>query len=289
MEGAVAELLRYGLIEPQDSQPAEKNFRLRTFARSYVARETRLTPKDGADILSRFRSIDFTFESERGGATTNRFNIKNFSVQSRSDAVAVQRLRSAIKAARDKDFSEAESIISNLKITNPDYFEVFRVEAFVASEQSDLSRAQGAFETATEIAPQEAQLRLFYAGFLLRRYNDPAAALEQLRTALELSPEEVPLLFEAARAAMYLFDYDSAEKYIDAARVGGFASSKLRQIGLHLHCQLFERRLSYILDKLRPADSERHLLRLLVFLQQLDFSMLDFRNIGTLRKLQNVL
>ena len=55
------------------------------------------------------------------------------------------------------EFDKADRLISEAKLSNPGYFEVYRADAFVACEAKDIFRAIAAYETALEFGDDQPQ------------------------------------------------------------------------------------------------------------------------------------
>ncbi|MBY6152337.1 cold shock domain-containing protein [Vannielia litorea] len=289
VENGIAELLRFGLIEREDESSVESNYRVKTFVRSYIVRVTKPKSFNASDILARFRSIDALFESESASHYRDRYNIRAFTVRSKSEAVAVRKLRSAVGMCHKGDYDGASQLLSSLKISNPDYFEVYRVDAFIAQRQGDLARAKSCYEVACELGHDQPQIFSFFAGFLLRAYGDNELSIEQFDKALILDPGAPRLLSECARANMFAHNFSQAQTLIDQARIGGYSDEHTRLIFTDLQIQVFYRNLTRLLDMSMAKDASDLVEDIFVFLAQLERRMIDFKMVDGLRKLKGAI
>lgn len=287
-EASIAELLRFGLLEQSDDR-LDQTYRLRNFARSYISRQTKLKPKDVTSIHSRLRTIENTYNIETISGNQDRYNIKTYVVSSKSDAVAVQKLRSAALACIRGDFILAESILENLKVTNPNYFEVFRVEAFIAARQLDYPRAIDNYEVAVEIGGDQPQLRYFYSTFLSREVQDHEGAYQQIIAALDIDPQNSTLLFEAARIAMSCLKFDKAKMHLDDVAHESIISPRQVASFIDVRTNLYIRYINYSLDKNTANEAAAWLSNLTDFLHGINIIDVDIRGLETFSRLNSAL
>lgn len=287
-EASIAELLRFGLLEQSDDR-LDQTYRLRNFARSYISRQTNLKPADVSSIISRLRSIDNTYSNETISGTHDRYNIKTYVVTSKSDAVAVQKLRSAAMACIRGDFSSAEAILEHLKITNPNYFEVFRVEAFIAAKQLDYPRAIDSYEVAVEIGGDQPQLRYFYSSFLSKEVHDHEGAYKQIVAALDIDPSNPKLLMEAARIAMGCLDFAKAKSHLDGVESDLILSPREIASFIDIRASFYTRCINYSLDKATANHAADCLSDLVKFLRGVKIVDVDIRGLETFSRLGSAL
>ena len=284
VEEGIAELMRFGLTERSESSDYERLYRLKPFARSYIARVLKLTTKDADHILARFRAVSSAYQVERGAGQRNRYDIRSFTVRSQSEAIAARRLRHASSLALRGRFEDAEKIISELKISSPEYFEVYRTQAFIQYRQGDVSGALASYEAAFDLARDQPQLHYFYGGFLMRSYGDFAAAREQFDAALAIDPNETAVLREASRANFFLYDFERAQGHINAAWKAGFKTFRDEVIVNDLQAQLYVREADHLLSTGDPRGAAEAVRRLHDFLRTVKPDVVDDTMIDHLAK-----
>lgn len=289
VEEGLAELMRFGLIERSESSAYERLYRLKPFARSYISRVLRLTTKDANEILARYRGVSSAFQQERGVGQRNRYDIRSFTVRSQSEALAARRLRHASGLALKSRVEEALEIINELKISSPEYFEVYRTLAFIQYRQGDVTGASASYEAALDIANDQPQLNYFYGGFLMRSYGDFAAAREQFDIALAVDPNETAVLREASRANFFLYDFDQAQVHIDAAWQAGFKTFKDEVIVNDLQAQLYVRKAEHLLALGDPRGAHDAIQELHDFLKTVKPEVVDETMIEHLCKVYRIL
>ncbi len=284
LEASLAELMRFAIVEQISDNKYEIEFQIKPLAKAYLVRVLKATSKDADELLKRFRQIEGIYQNERGAKLHNRYNPNHYVVRSKSEALAVKKLKNAVYFGKKDDFLEAFSIIDSLKVTNPDYFEVYRVEAFISSLSGDNTRAQDAYEVALEIGGSQPQVHLLYGVFLLRKFGDNEGALSQFKAAIELDEEATSAYIEATRASLYLFDFDGAQEYLDKAVQKAQEEQKTKCILCDLQVQILWRKLDHIsrqgeVDKFTGATTA-----LSRFLSEIEMDKIDSVLIGHLKK-----
>lgn len=203
--------------------------------------------------------------------------------------MAVQKLRNAAMACLRDDFSLAEAIIEDLKITNPNYFEVFRVEAFIAARQLDYPRARICYEVAVEIGGDQPQLRYFYSMFLSRDLHDFPAAYQQIIEALNFDPNSYKLRMEASRSAISCLDFSDAKMHLNAIDIEVMRSINQASAIIDLSAHFYTRSIIHGLDKLRIEDAAEYVDDMLAFLRSVNAVDLDMKNLETFSRLANAI
>lgn len=110
--------------------------------------------------------------------------------RSAADGPASNILRAALLASSKGSLDEALKDVDRAKRLSPDFWEVYRVEAFIlsSSNQPRAGNATSLYQKALELAPNEearAIVAHFYSGHLLRSDHDIDASLEMARLAHE--------------------------------------------------------------------------------------------------------
>ncbi|MBL0372613.1 hypothetical protein JJB09_11295 [Rhizobium sp. KVB221] len=284
LEIGLAELLKFSIVEAENQTSYETNYRIKPFARAYISRVLRLTIETQAAVIRKFRNLSFAYQAERGAEGRERYSVRNYIVRSISEAIAAQRLRVAIKHSHADDFQAAQEIIDDLKISNHEYFEVFRSEAFIRYRQQDFPGASQSYETAIELSPDTPQLYFYYGGFLLRAYGDCPGAIAQLSKALMLDPESVDVRRELARAKMYHFDFNGAEAILSEELKKPLSSMRTQLIFADLQVQNFQRMIANCDATGIDADLEDPCERFASFLSSVDLRIVDLKMLEHLRR-----
>ncbi|MEQ6203284.1 NB-ARC domain-containing protein [Sulfitobacter sp. HNIBRBA2951] len=275
LEASVAELLRYAIVEQVQENGYETSFQVKPLAKSYLVRVLKMSANDSKESMKRFRQIDGLYQNERAANAHNKFNPSNYTIRSKSEALAVKKLKIAVSLAKDEDYLSAFSLIDELKVTNSDYFEVYRVEAYVASLSGDNPRAQDAYISATEIGIDQPQVHIMYGGFLLRTFNDPETALEQFEAAIILDKKASFAHIEASRASLYLSRFDIAQEHLDNAITVASNDIKTQNILSDLQVQIFWRKIDLLMKQSDEVEISGALANFASFLSGFSVSDID--------------
>jgi LuxR family glucitol operon transcriptional activator len=151
VEAAIATLLRYALIEDASRNPYERTYSMRAFARSYLSRIEKAQPEFVTSLRARYARIGGTYQAQREVSSVNPYNPSHYTVRSRSEAIAAARLAQAFQKSERGDSDGALKIIDDLRVTAPEYFEVYRTAAVIHLNAGDIPAAQQAYETAIDI------------------------------------------------------------------------------------------------------------------------------------------
>lgn len=236
VEEGIGELTRFGLVTAEDISGIDRHFKLRSFVRSYIIRVINPDKAYTKRIGLKYQRVKDDYERERMQAQADRYQIRNITVRSPSEAIAARKLRRAVRTSATQGWVD-EDLFEELKVTNPAYFEVYRNEGVAAYHASDIPRAIHSYEAALEYGNDEPQLHYFFAGLLMRSgYTERAA--EAYANALKLDPGEPVVLREAARNLFRLHRFDQAREYLDRAGQQRARTQKDMVVLLDLQIQL---------------------------------------------------
>jgi LuxR family transcriptional regulator, glucitol operon activator len=277
VEAGLATLLRYSLITDESEQDQERTYAMSVFVKAYLTRIEKMQPAVVERFREQARQIQSMFESRRSDTSINRYAMHHYTVRSRSEAIAAAQISHAFSAFQRGETEKALRILEDLKITTPEYFEVYRVAAFCCSEIGDMAAAEQNYEMAVDIDASQPQLFLWYAGFAMRRLQDSAKASELFDSALKIDPESSILLREAARNELFVPDFNRAQAILDRAKKIKFNIHKDNVIIYDLQAQLYIRRATALMQGGNFIDSVNDLVSLRSFVDGLSKSYIDQR------------
>jgi cold shock CspA family protein/tetratricopeptide (TPR) repeat protein len=135
-------------------------------------------------------------------------------MRSKSDSIVAKYLIEALDLSKKTKFEEALQKINIAKILAPNYFEVFKTEAWIEAQNRNSIAAQSAYESALLLEPDSAPLLFFYGGFLLRQMSASDKAREQFIRALEKDPHSFYIKLELLRANLFTKQFTESEPLI---------------------------------------------------------------------------
>jgi len=284
VEKCLAELLQFGLVQRDEKVKNERVYSLRGFARSYIIKILKISPEFSSEIARKLRGVEAVFQMERGGVAFNRYDSRAFTVRNRTEALAARKLKDAMASANKADIASAENILDDLRVSSSDYFEFHRVDALVARKAGDIPRAVDAYHAALEIAENQPQLHVYFAGLLSRDMADFPTAAAHLDRALELDPDVPYILQEAARNAFFSYDFPKAKGLLDRAAQHPAKTRRDAIIFSDLNSQLYYREADFLARSGHIEDSARALRGLIGHLSSTPINNIDDKHLEHLRK-----
>lgn len=289
LETGLAELLKFTILDIENIDDLEVNYKIKPFARAYVNRILKIENEDRDKIISKFRKLKSVFEIEKSARGRSRYDTRYFTVRSTSEALAVQKLKCALRLSAKEDFQGALDVLALVKISHPDYFEVYRADAFVKIRHNDITGANVSYETAVDLAPEVSQIHYFYGGFFLRSYNDCKSAIKHLGVAHDLDPESIEIKRELARVKMFDFDFVGADEILAEGLNQDFANLRSKLIFSDLRVQNFQRMIENFTITGINADLDQPMEDFTIFLKTIDPAIVDETMLQHLKKALNII
>lgn len=103
--------------------------------------------------------------------------------------------------------NKKRSLLEKAQNIAPNYFEVYKIRAYIEGEHRNIYQAVENFEIAvslTKSKEDQARILLLYATFYVKNVEDYLKAEEIIVRAEELSPDNVDILLEKNRILMRL-------------------------------------------------------------------------------------
>ncbi|WP_420138290.1 cold shock domain-containing protein, partial [Sphingomonas sp.] len=190
---------------------SETVYELNELPRLYILRNHAPSTQESLSFKQRRNEVSMQFERLLADRGNNRYNKKSIACRNQADAITAKFLTQALGESAAHKFEEARRLVAQAKELDPTFSEVYRVEALVEAYGDRPPAAAEAYENAVALEPNSAPLRYWYAGFLLRGFNDAKLASEQLLIAESLDPDAPAILLELARVEMYLGKFEEAD------------------------------------------------------------------------------
>jgi LuxR family glucitol operon transcriptional activator len=177
------------------------------------------------------------------------YNLNNIAIPDKSFRVVAKYLSDALKTIKKENFNEAWVLIEKAKSIEPNYYEVYRVEAYYYVQNNDIFPARASYEIALDIDSSSAPLRYFFGGFLMRKYNDNEEALKHFKKGYELDNNSL-FKIEIIRAYLYLHEFDKALHEIELLiPLKDQLDERGKMILASLNLQYFKRKGEYLINQ----------------------------------------
>ena len=128
--------------------------------------------------------------------------------------ISAKFLQEALYYSKKGDFNQALLKVKEAKNIDPNYFEVYRVGAFIKATQGDLLSAEEDYQLGLEIAPENPRLLYYYAQFLMFKLEDIDRALQYARKVYDQKPNHPYTAFLVARCFNTAQDFGKAIQVI---------------------------------------------------------------------------
>jgi LuxR family transcriptional regulator, glucitol operon activator len=177
--------------------------------------------------------------------------------------VIARNLYNALLSVQKGKASEAEKLLEEAKRLAPEYFEVYRVDAWLRQSQNNFSAARTSYETAIELEPGYAPLRVWYGGFLLRCLDSSAEALVQYKEAEKIDSDAVEIQKEIAVTSLYLREFDQARRVLDTLLRKANIVKRDATFIYGLHVEFYIRKADSLVENLGFDEAVSYLRRLM--------------------------
>lgn len=143
----------------------------------------------------------------------NEFSLNALVYDNQNQMISAKFLQEALSHSKKGDFEQALSKVHEAKNIDPNYFEVYRVGAFIKATQGDLLSAEEDYQLGLEIAPENPRLLFYYAQFLMFKLEDVDGALDYAKRVYDQKPNHPYTAFLIARC------FNAAQEFNKAIQV----------------------------------------------------------------------
>ncbi len=238
-----------GMISKPRGSSFESRFGLAELARKYLQKHHPLAPEEHKKYIKKRQDLNFSRQELDAERKSDVYSALSIAQSSNSDVIVARYLIEALKHVKGWHLDDAENAVIRAKELAPEYFEVFRVDAWVKNAKGNTVGAQESYDAAIELEPNWAPLRLFYGQFLLRAFNDLDGAMTQLDIASKLDPVAYPIKIEATRVLLYRGDFDDSRKRVCEILAATDIPEWARRKAYDLYLQSFQREAEFAVGR----------------------------------------
>lgn len=212
LKDSINQLLSTNMIQLQSG-----NFAINNMSREYIA--TNYPPSNElirtisfkrSKLNSLLQDIDIKRE-------VNPYNPKSIHYDSSiiSEKIACHYLISALESSSNRDFEKSISFCDKAQNIAPDFYEVYKILAFINAEKSNFFAAINNYDLALAKSSGNNRAIVFYlySVFSTIKMKDFHRAYELIELAEDLAPESYEIFLEKSRVLMLLGKYDEAEEF----------------------------------------------------------------------------
>lgn len=144
----------------------------------------------------------------------NEFSINALTCETSNQRIAAKLLSEALNFSKNKDYDNALLKVKEARNVDPNYFEVYRVSAFMKANTGDILSAEDDYLMGLEISPNNIRLLYYYAQFLLFQLEDTKKALECAEKVYLQKPNHPNTAFLFARCYNVMKEFNKAIQVI---------------------------------------------------------------------------
>ncbi|TVX96666.1 tetratricopeptide repeat protein [Cohnella terricola] len=169
--------------------------------------------------FSKRKKLNDILQSIRVENENDPFNPKSMfaNLQNDNRKLASYYLTNALERSSKNDWEIAFHFVEKAANISPDYFEVYKIKAFIMAEKTELFGALNNYQIALDKCDTEferASVLYLFAVFYVIKLTEHTKALELILEAEKICPDEIMILLEKARILMYLGKYNEAEEIL---------------------------------------------------------------------------
>jgi LuxR family transcriptional regulator, glucitol operon activator len=184
------------------------------FAKEFLSHKHPVNPDYVKKITRKSRELTSGIHDIKKVNSYNEFSVNALACETPNQRIAAKLLSEALCFSRANNYESAFRKVKEAKSVDPNYYEVYRVGAFLKALSGDTLSAEEDYMLGLEIAPNNPRLLYYYAQFLLFYLEDTKKALECAEKVFELKPDHPYSSFLFARCYNVMKEFNKAIQII---------------------------------------------------------------------------
>lgn len=231
-------------------------YAINAMAKDYLKKNNQPDNKFFIEITKERTSLNSKLQEINVKNNVDPYNPKSLSnsLKDETTKIASFYLMKALDASWKRSWELAYQYINRAERIAPDYFEVYKIKAFINAENGNLSDAVDAYRIAlenTENSRERASIYLMYSMFYTLKMSDALNAKTYIDYAIELEPNEAMLLLEKSRVYASLGNFSIAKESLEKIDLESINTEKFENQFVTRKCQL-------ILKECATLDNREH-------------------------------
>lgn len=180
------------------------------FAKDFLSKNYQINAEYVKVLTKKYKALEEGLKDIKKIDRYNEFSINALSFETSNQRIAAKFLSDALGCSRIQNYKLALQRVNEAKNIDPNYFEVYRVSAFIKATQGDILSAEEDYELGLEIAPNNIRLLYYYAQFLLFSLEDSEKALKYAQLVYQQEPHHPYTAFLFARCYNHMKEFNKA-------------------------------------------------------------------------------
>lgn len=196
----------------------QTKFFVTEFAKEYLQQHCPPNNTTYKEIIKKFNSLKGLIENMEVQLKFNPYLPKSICATNKDEKIAAYYLLKSLDYSEKKDYDSAFKFIHKAKNAVPNYYENYKISAFIYASKNSLFEANRDYLTAIECCKDKeklAPLQYLYAGFNLTKLEDPDKAMELCEKAECLDSTSFEIKSLKARILKQMKECEKADILFD--------------------------------------------------------------------------
>ena len=185
------------------------------FAREYLINQKPINKIHLKEISKKLKELSKKMTDIQHANEFNEFGVNSITYRNTNEKIVARFLTEALKLSKRSNFTEAFGKIEDAKKVAPQFFEIYRISAFIKVANDNFLGADADYKIGLEIEPENPRLLFYYAQFLLFQLDDVDSALDMAEKVIGLRPNHPYPAYLYARCYSASGSYDKAIEKIE--------------------------------------------------------------------------
>ena len=239
---SINELLKTNMIKIIDGE-----YEMIAMARDYLSLYHKPNSKFVENYFKMRRQLNNDIQNIRIRKENDPYNPTSlFSRNSKNEKLACYYLSEALEYSYNRDWKKSNNILDKAERIAPDYFEVYKIKAFILAQTRDMYGAISNYNIAISKSRndfEKSTVLYLFAKFYQIYVDDCEKALEMILRADECSSTEyIMIKLEKARILMYLGKYGESELVLNELNIEDDFADKELNIYVTIFAELYRRK-----------------------------------------------
>ncbi len=192
----------------------ELKYTIPEFAKQYILSNHPIESAFIKRINSEMKQLNISASNIKRQSEYNEFGVNAIAIRNTNEKIIARLLNEALRFSKVKNVQDALLKIKEAISIKPDYFETYRVSAFIKATYDDLLGAENDYQTGLEMEPGNPRLLYFYGSFLLYNLNDIERAFECALEVYKQRPESQYPALLLSRILNSQGEYEKSQKIL---------------------------------------------------------------------------
>lgn len=225
---------------------SKAEYSMNPMAKDFLSKNNPPTNEFIQNIATKRSNLNSLLQEIKVKNEIDPFNPKSLyrNLESTNSKIASFHLMNALKNSAHKNWDESFKCLDKALSIAPDYFEVYKIKAFISAENSDWYNAIENYRIAIEMCKsdiEKASVLYLYSCFYTIKMQDNDQAKQIIFEASSLDPGNIIIECQKGRTLTYLGEYPEAEEIFSSINFEEIQNDKLKNQYITQFAELYKR------------------------------------------------